>query len=466
MPELRVGAAMVDVTPEPGTHLGGAWGVLRPGKVVWERLYARAMVMEFEGRRFCIASPDLEIVTREYSDRIRRETADQCELEYDAIAVAFPQIHSVPPVGNFILGDEIGEIPAEHEYLRGSQSDYCDIAVKGIVESIIQANEQLAPVEMVWGRAVRDDLAFNRRGVTRDNSIVMPWFFSGQDMPLGPSNICYMEGPADPEIGFAGFRNASGEFVSAFLHFTCHPVNVFATEKHAISSDWPGAWCQGVQEAFGAQCIPLTLNGCCGNINPWPPFVPDFKPDHRHMGRELSKTTVRIAAQAAVGQTVPFDYRVKHLAMPLKKASEEDRCSAEEMLARNPSPVWQEDNPEHVTDDWIDAAMLLSVEMERENCPDYDCEIQVVRVGDLAIVNLPGEPFVEAQLEIKIKSPAAITMFTHCANDFAGYIAPIASYARGGHEIRKKPAKWAKVESGALEAITKSVIEMLEELYS
>ena len=112
----------------------------------------------------------------------------------------------------------------------------------------------------------------------------------------------------------------------------------------------------------------------------------------------------------------------------------------------------------------MDAAMLVSVELERRRNPHYDCEIQALRIGNTAFVGLPGEPFVEGQLEIKIGSPLYPTYVAHNCTDFAGYIAPRASYARGGHEIRQTPAKWAKLEPGALETMTDEAIGMLKEM--
>ena len=108
--------------------------------------------------------------------------------------------------------------------------------------------------------------------------------------------------------------------------------------------------------------------------------------------------------------------------------------------------------------------MLMSVELERERSPELAYEIQVMRIGDIALVGLPGEPFVEGQLEIKVRSPFPYTFVAHNTTDFAGYIAPRHSYPRGGHEIRNKPAKWAKVEPGCLEKIVEEAVRLLDEI--
>jgi len=463
--QFRAGAAKVDITPAAGTHLGGSWGTLRGAEVVLERIYARALVMEQDGRKICVVAPDLEIVTAPWARKVREGARDRCGIDPDAVMVAFPQIHSVPPVGNFLLDDDLPNVPPEHEYLRGSQQSYCETAVAGMIEAVVQADRQLRPVRMATGRAVRDDLAFNRRGVRRDGGITMPWFYPGIQQPLGPADICYLEGPVDPEVGVLAMKDETDRFVAAVLHFTCHPVNVFATTTHAVSSDWPGTWAAGVEALLGGGCTALVLNGCCGNTNPWPAFAPDFIPDHRRMGRELTRSVKATVPGFRFEKPTVLGWKVHHLPLPLKRAGAKDRTWAEQKLKDHPGVQWQQQNPKQAEWEWMDAAMLMSVELERERNPDYDYEIQAFRVGDATLIGLPGEPFAEGQLAIKQASPAATTFIGHCANDYAGYIAPIASYARGGHEIRERPAKWTRLEAGALERIVDETGRTLKELF-
>jgi len=463
--QLRAGGALFDITPKAGTHLGGTWGTLRGAEVVAEPLYARALVFELAGRKLCIVAPDLEIITRDYTERIRQAAQEKCGLEPDAVMVHLPQPHSTPPLGNFIIDDEFEGVPPELEYLRGSQSEYCEFAVEKIVDSIVEADRALRPVKIAAGSAVRADLAFNRRGITREGRACMPWLFSSRDKPLGPTDIRYLEGPTDPEVGVFCARDDDLQMVAMLLHYTCHPVNVFALHKHVVSPDWPGAWAEGMQRGYGNECVPLVLNGCCGNINPWPAFRPNFVPDHRRMGKELAETAEKVIHTLSFERADTLDWRVRHVSLPLKKASPEARAEAEALLKEHPEPIWPEDSPDRVDGDWMEAAMLMSVELERERSPDYDCEIQVFRVGDMALVGLPGEPFVEGQLAIKIGSPAYPTYVAHDTTDFAGYIVPSHSYPHGGHEIRDRPAKWAKLEPGALETIVENTVDLLEEMF-
>ena len=378
----------------------------------------------------------------------------------------FSQTHSSPPVGNFILDEDLPNVPPEHEYLRGSQSGFCEWAVERIVEAIVKADAAREPTEIGMGRAVRDDLAFNRRAVQRDGKVMMPWFYADKDKPLGPTEISHMEGPADPEVGVVCLREKDQKITTALLHHTCHPVNLFATEFHVVSSDWPGTWSQGVRERAGDRCVPLVINGCCGNINPWPAMTPDFKADHRRMGAALTESSWRVVEQMKYSPCEKLAWSTRTLKLPLRKASDADIAWAEQMLRDHPTPNWSKANPKQVESDWMEAAMLVGVELERKRGADFAYEMLAIRVGEVAFIGLPGEPFAEMQLEIKAGSPAAFTQVAHCVGDYAGYIAPRAAHPHGGHEVRDRPAKWAKLEMGAHETIVKNAVEMLRGLWA
>jgi hypothetical protein len=302
--------------------------------------------------------------------------------------------------------------------------------------------------------------------VKRDGKVMMPWPYADKDKPLGPNYISHMEGPIDPEVGVFCLRGEDEKLATVMLHHTCHPVNLFGSEFHATSSDWPGTWAAGVRDRAGSACVPLVLNGCCGNINPWPVMTPDFKMDHRRMGAALTDSSWRVIEQMKFAPCDKLAWSSRVLKLPLRKASDADIAWAEQMLRDFPTPNWSKANPKVVEGDWMEAAMLVGVELERRRSADCAYEIHAFRVGDAAFVGLPGEPFSEAQLQIKLGSPAAFTQVAHCVGDYAGYIAPTAAHAHGGHEIRDRPAKWAKLEAGAHEAIVSNVIEMLRALFA
>jgi hypothetical protein len=88
--------------------------------------------------------------------------------------------------------------------------------------------------------------------------------------------------------------------------------------------------------------------------------------------------------------------------------------------------------------------------------------VQALRIGDVAIVGVPGELFTYLGLEIKRRSPLRYTYVGGTANDYIGYIPDADAYALGGYQV------WTGfhsfVEKGTGEAIVDAAVSMLEEL--
>ena len=94
----------------------------------------------------------------------------------------------------------------------------------------------------------------------------------------------------------------------------------------------------------------------------------------------------------------------------------------------------------------------------------YEYRIQVLRLGDVAIVGLPGEPFVEAGLEIKLASPAALTLVVHLPSwPDPSYLPTARAFERGGYETLSHVCRLAP---GALETITAEAIDLLKEMFA
>ena len=103
------------------------------------------------------------------------------------------------------------------------------------------------------------------------------------------------------------------------------------------------------------------------------------------------------------------------------------------------------------------------MELARARSPFLDYEIQVLRIGEDAIVGLPGEPFVELGLAIKLASPARRTLIAHCTSQYVGYIPSAEALKRGGHEASTR--YWEKLVPEAFEMISDAAIETLQAVF-
>ena len=104
------------------------------------------------------------------------------------------------------------------------------------------------------------------------------------------------------------------------------------------------------------------------------------------------------------------------------------------------------------------AEALRMVRME--NGPtEFRLPMSAVRLGNVAFVGIPGEPFTD--IGVQIKTAEGYDMIMPCAltNGNEGYFPVESAYAEGGYEARTSPFK-----AGVADAIVNEAKDMLKEL--
>ena len=87
-------------------------------------------------------------------------------------------------------------------------------------------------------------------------------------------------------------------------------------------------------------------------------------------------------------------------------------------------------------------------------------EVQVLQLGDAAIVGLPGEPFTSLGRAIRAQSPCRHLLIAALANEFGafGYVADREAYGLGGYELTHSPTA-----PGAGEALVDAAVGLLRD---
>ena len=124
--------------------------------------------------------------------------------------------------------------------------------------------------------------------------------------------------------------------------------------------------------------------------------------------------------------------------------------------------MWRDATRTSVEWDWVYAVTVLDLNDARRENPVFPYEIQVFRIGDLGLVALMGEPFVEGQLEIKRAAPTRHALVAHFCNGYAGYVPTRRAFAGGGYETRTGAG--SKLPPDALEKITETASNLLKEV--
>ncbi|MBT4815706.1 MAG: hypothetical protein HON70_08415 [Lentisphaerae bacterium] len=94
----------------------------------------------------------------------------------------------------------------------------------------------------------------------------------------------------------------------------------------------------------------------------------------------------------------------------------------------------------------------------------FNSVLQVLQIGELAIVAVPGELFAALGLRIRHRSPFRHTFIAGLANDEIGYIADRKGYQDGGYQT------WfcghSRLDPGEGERMVDAALNMLADLHT
>ncbi|MCC7204133.1 MAG: hypothetical protein IT441_03575 [Phycisphaeraceae bacterium] len=457
---FRAGVAELDITPDLDIQIGGDIGHRRPVERILDPLFARALVLEAQGRRYCLVSMDLIAVTEPWTDHLRQTIADRWGFDRSAVLIHAVQNHAAPDLG---VIEFAGRHPWTDDpalwWLWGGDERYIHPTVERILTAVDRAMTNLQPAWAQIGRGVDGRSARNRRFVMRDGTAKC-------HPRTADPNILHCEGPIDPEVGLLLLHRQTDDLpIAALLHHTCHPCHFFGA--NLVSAGWPGAWAQAVRQFLGRDCIPLVLNGACGNIHHTDHLDVDYNQDrhaHERMGQKLADTTRAAFATAQPLTSYDFTWTSRRLSIPLRPLDRKLLAAAEKLLAEHPTPIWRDGDTTQAEWDWMYAVWRVDYEnFFRQRQGSFPYEIQALRLGPLAVLGWPGEPFVEAQLHVKLESPAAFTWPAHMTSADAGYIPTRHALRRGGYETDAGVS--SKLAPEALETIEYESLAMLRELF-
>jgi hypothetical protein len=181
------------------------------------------------------------------------------------------------------------------------------------------------------------------------------------------------------------------------------------------------------------------------------------------MGRALATRAEAAIAGMDFRDDVVLDYWREAIPIPLRDLRPDELAWARERLGNPPAPQWLDAAHTGVDPEWMVAASIYSVHLMRQRSPVLDYEIQVLRVGDAAFVGLPGEPFVEGGLRLKLASPTDPTYVVHATTQYVGYLPTQAAFERGGHEVETR--YWSKLVPDALDRVVNGALDVLARVY-
>lgn len=398
----RVGAARRDISPKAGDPLSGFVARLNPAVGVSEPLCARAVVIREEESAVAIVAADLLGLASWHITEVREFAAERLGIPPQNVLLSATHTHSGPGV----------------VYVRGCRMapyDYQRSVVAAMQAAMEEAFERCA-LALLSTASVPFEMGLNRR----------------QETPRGVVLGVALDKPHPTSLSVAEFRGGPQRIV-LFSH-ACHPY-VLGGENLLASGDFPSFACHELEG--DGETVALFLNGCAGNIASVAAFqgLEAARSEGLRMAEAIRNAFAALTPQEDSG--LGGFHRTIHLPYAsLPSIDEIERLAAREERVVRPEEKEQSEIQTRIAcaiEEWR-KLMRAIVRLERPLSPVH-CEIQALRIGNMVLLGIAGEPFFEIGEQIRAAASGANLWALGYTNAYCGYLPTVREIPGGGYEV-------------------------------
>ena len=299
------------------------------------------------------------------------------------------------------FGPAVSPGGTEDEHADPYDRSYADVLAAKLTTAVKLAHDRLRPARLGAGATRAEGISYNRRLIRHDGKVQM-------SLTLPPPYEGLKFGPVDPEVGLLKIEGeADGDTIATLVNFACHPVS--STDRtYEITADYPGYAMDLIESVEGGIC--LFALGCAGNIVP----IQRQGRSKRQVGLSLGGCALNALQWIRTSDRVHIRAARRTIDLRLRNGRARGRKTR-------------------------------------------TTEIQVFWLGDIPVIGLPGEVFVELGLRIKKALDASPALVVSLSNDSAGYIPVRRAYREGGYESRVSP-----YAPGCGELLVKEALDLAE----
>lgn len=424
--KLSVGTFKVDVTPPLGTPLCDA--LCPPASAVDDPLSARGVVLLPAGQKpIVLVALDWVGVGNDGQDAWKEALAAAAGTTVDRVAVHTLHQHDAP-------GCDFGadKLASEHG-LGGKQFDvaFARDSIARTAAAVKEATAATKPVTHVsQGVGIVEKVASNRRCLGPDGKVKWVRYTACTD----PEAIAQPEGIIDPQARAIGFWNGD-EPVAVLTYYATHPQSYYG--KGRVSADYPGLARSLREEALPGP-LHVHFNGAGGNIGAgkYNDGSPEMRPELARRVAAGMKQAWDASAKEPIDESTVIDWSTRDVALPPGKHLDE----AELLRVIGDKGATEGERLQAVR----------HLQFLRECQAGRQVSLSRLRIGDVDLLHLPGELFVEYQLAAQQLRPESAVCVAAYGDYGCGYIGLHDSYAQGGYETSPGASRVAPSVEGVL----------------
>jgi hypothetical protein len=396
--ELRAAAGETDITPPVGHQLWGSPDRTGPSTGVLDRLHSRILLLKSDATSLAIVTLDLG---RTFGPiemaRLRASVRRDSGVEH----VIFSASHT--HTGPTILNEKYIQ-PGSHRWeLR---------TLDVIATTINELTKKTVPCRIGAGKGAAY-IGYNRL----DPVAIRNWMaFNGvRFLPTSP---------IDPIVQVLRIDNDEGKPLAIVVIYACHGVVLDSINSTKYSADWPGAMCRFVEKTMPGHPLCLFIQGGAGDINSR--FLGQYRSARpggygvlvhqmQLLGQEIGREVVRVANQirTEIPESPTLLVRDDHMTFRM-------RWSLTALKTLKAIPDYYQ---------WLVTGRPIGY-------PPKELTLLITTVlinRRIAILTVPGEPFVDFQINFRARLPGLDTILAGYSNGYVGYIPTIRAAARDGY---------------------------------
>jgi hypothetical protein len=430
---FSAGAATSVITPRLGISINGHFND-RVAKHIHDELHARCLVLNDGQTRLAIVVCDSCMIPREVMDAAKLLIQERTGISAGNILVSATHTHSAPTCTGVFQSEP------DAEYQR--------FLVQRVADSVQRAINNSAPAKIGWGVGREPNQVYNRRWRMKPGTLPPNPFGGTNDLvrmnpPVESPDLVEPAGPTDPDVSVLAVQSLEGKPVALLATYSLHYVGAPGFD---ISADYFGACCARIDELLGVSrqdppFVVMLANGTSGDINNinFRQKRPAQKPYEQInlVADAVAREAQRVYEGMKFKDWVPLGVAQKEIQLGVRRPDQAELKRAEEILEKARGRELRGSEEIYARE-----TTLLK---------DYPGEmtlfIQTMRVGDLGIVAIPCEVFVEIGLEIKARSPFKPTFTIELANGYNGYLPTPEHHKLGGYETWRARSSYLEVDA-------------------
>ncbi len=403
---LLASAVEVDITPPVGTALDGYVARRGVSTGIHDALKGQVLLLQSGTQQIALVCLDLLGANLEFTQRVREGIEATIGVPGHHLMLACSHTHSGPA----------GFLPANLGFPSTPDPQLQQEVARKVIGAAVWALERLQPARVGVGRGRVEGIGRNRNDPEA--------------------------GPADQEVVVLRVDEEAGEPLAVLTNYGCHPT-VLGADNLQVSADYPGSARAALRSLYPRTTF-LYTNGASGDVSTRFTRREQTFPEVLRMGRILAgevlkvmETTVTRDEAELRGRLESVELKFRSFPAPAEAQRELERLQAElEALKASGAPHGEI----RVATTRVEGATVQQILAEGLAGRAHNVsQVQVLKIGELCLVGLPGEPFTRTVLEIKGPSKAPVTAVVSYANDEQAYFPDALSVAEGTYEALVSP---------------------------